>query len=250
MVSSAIGLVETKGLVGAIEAADAMLKAANVSLVGKGYSGEGRVTVVVRGDVGAVKAATDAGAAAAGRVGEVVSVHVIPRLHSDADILMDRLGGNRGSAARAFGKPERAAPAGGGKAAAELKAPAVAQKPPEPKPAATTRPSEASARPAENPKSKGTKTPQQNLFQARAESSFPGRSPAPPPGQRIDLNASTAEDLDALPGVGPALAERIVEYRRERGAFKFLEELRKVPGMSKALAASLKECLYIDSAGR
>ena len=78
----ALGLIETKGLVAAIEAADAMVKAANVVLVGKEYIGAGYVTMLVRGDVGAVKAATDAGAAAARRVGELVSVHVIPRPHA------------------------------------------------------------------------------------------------------------------------------------------------------------------------
>jgi ethanolamine utilization protein EutM len=79
----ALGLVETRGLVGAIEAADAMVKAANVSLLGKEMIGGGFVTIMVRGDVGAVKAATDAGAAAAKRVGDLVSVHVIPRPHGD-----------------------------------------------------------------------------------------------------------------------------------------------------------------------
>jgi ethanolamine utilization protein EutM len=77
--SDALGLVETKGLIGSIEAADAMVKTANVVLAGKEYIGAGYVTVMVRGDVGAVKAATDAGAAAARRVGELVAVHVIPR---------------------------------------------------------------------------------------------------------------------------------------------------------------------------
>ena len=76
--TNALGMVETKGLVGAIEAADAMVKAANVQLVGKEQVGGGLVTVMVRGDVGAVKAATDAGAAAAEKVGELISVHVIP----------------------------------------------------------------------------------------------------------------------------------------------------------------------------
>jgi ethanolamine utilization protein EutM len=85
MSMDALGMVETKGLVGAIEAADAMVKAANVVLVGKEYIGAGYVTVLVRGDVGAVKAATDAGAAAARRVGELVSVHVIPRPHAEAE---------------------------------------------------------------------------------------------------------------------------------------------------------------------
>src|ERR1700741_2785151 len=81
MANEALGMIETKGLVGSIEAADAMVKAANVILVGKEYIGAGFVTVMVRGDVGAVKAATDAGAAAARRVGELVAVHVIPRPH-------------------------------------------------------------------------------------------------------------------------------------------------------------------------
>lgn len=84
----ALGMVETKGLVGAIEAADAMVKAANVVLIGSEYVGGGFVTVMVRGDVGAVKAATDAGAAAARRVGELASVHVIPRPHSDVEMIL------------------------------------------------------------------------------------------------------------------------------------------------------------------
>ncbi len=77
--SDALGMVETKGFIGSVEAADAMVKAANVNLVGTEYIGAGYVTVMVRGDVGAVKASTDAGAAAARRVGELVSVHVIPQ---------------------------------------------------------------------------------------------------------------------------------------------------------------------------
>jgi len=85
MAKEALGMVETKGLVGAVEAADAMVKAANVSLLGKEKIGSGLVTVMVRGDVGAVKASVDAGAAAAKRVGELVSVHVIPRPHSDVE---------------------------------------------------------------------------------------------------------------------------------------------------------------------
>jgi len=84
----ALGMIETKGLVGAIEAADAMVKAANVKLIGKETIGGGYVTVMVRGDVGAVKAATDAGAAAAQRVGELVSVHVIPRPHGDVEMIL------------------------------------------------------------------------------------------------------------------------------------------------------------------
>ena len=86
----ALGMIETKGLVGAVEAADAMVKAANVELIGREQVGSGLVTVMVRGDVGAVKAATDAGAAAADRVGELVSVHVIPRPHSEGDRILPK----------------------------------------------------------------------------------------------------------------------------------------------------------------
>ncbi|HEL1612482.1 TPA: propanediol utilization microcompartment protein PduA [Streptococcus suis] len=88
--ANALGMVETRGLVGAIEAADAMVKAANVTLVGKEQVGGGLVTVLVRGDVGAVKAATDAGAAAAENVGELVSVHVIPRPHSEVEVILPK----------------------------------------------------------------------------------------------------------------------------------------------------------------
>ena len=87
----ALGMIETKGLVGSIEAADAMVKAANVSLIGKVHVGGGLVTVMVRGDVGAVKAATDAGAAAAERVGELLSIHVIPRPHSDVEMILRKI---------------------------------------------------------------------------------------------------------------------------------------------------------------
>ena len=85
MGQEALGLIETRGLVGSIEAADAMVKAANVALVGYEKIGSGLVTVMVRGDVGAVKASVDAGAAAAKRVGELYSVHVIPRPHADLE---------------------------------------------------------------------------------------------------------------------------------------------------------------------
>ena len=88
---NALGMIETKGLVGAIEAADAMVKAANVTLVGKEHIGGGLVTVMVRGDVGAVKSATDAGAAAAERVGELISVHVIPRPHYEIEGILPKV---------------------------------------------------------------------------------------------------------------------------------------------------------------
>lgn len=90
MALEALGLVETLGLIGSVEAADAMVKAANVVLIGKEYIGAGYVTVMVRGDVGAVKAATDAGAAAARRVGELVSVHVIPRPHAEVEKILPK----------------------------------------------------------------------------------------------------------------------------------------------------------------
>lgn len=86
----ALGMIETKGLIGAIEAADAMVKAANVTLVGKEHVGGGLVSVMVRGDVGAVKAATEAGADAASRVGELISVHVIPRPHGDVEAILPK----------------------------------------------------------------------------------------------------------------------------------------------------------------
>lgn len=91
MQNGALGMIETKGFVGCTEAADAMVKAANVVLLGYQRIGGGLVTVMVRGDVGAVKAAVEAGAAAAQKVGELVSVHVIPRPHQDVEALLDRI---------------------------------------------------------------------------------------------------------------------------------------------------------------
>jgi ethanolamine utilization protein EutM len=90
MSQEALGMIETKGLVGAIEAADAMVKAANVTLVGRELVGAGLVTVMVRGDVGAVKAATEAGAEAAQRVGTLLSVHVIPRPNGEVDGILPK----------------------------------------------------------------------------------------------------------------------------------------------------------------
>lgn len=88
MEQQALGMVETRGLVAAIEAADAMVKAANVTLIGTEKIGSGLVTVMVRGDVGAVKAATETGASAAQRLGELVAVHVIPRPHGDVEKIL------------------------------------------------------------------------------------------------------------------------------------------------------------------
>ena len=96
MSQEALGMVETRGFVGSVEAADAMVKSANVTLIGKVYIGAAFVTVFVRGDVGAVKAATDAGAAAARRVGELVSVHVIPRPHSEVEKILPQLPTSKG----------------------------------------------------------------------------------------------------------------------------------------------------------
>ncbi len=103
----ALGMIETKGFVGAVEAADAMVKAANVTLIGKEYIGAGYVTIFVRGDVGAVKAATDAGAAAARRVGELISVHVIPRPHTEVERVLPKSGRT------GYSPDERALQAGG-----------------------------------------------------------------------------------------------------------------------------------------
>mgnify|MGYP001864472869 CR=1 FL=1 len=88
MTMQSLGMVETRGLTAAIEAADAMVKAAEVTLVGTEKSGSGLVTVMVRGDVGAVKAATEAGSSAASRLGELVAVHVIPRPHNDVEKIL------------------------------------------------------------------------------------------------------------------------------------------------------------------
>ena len=102
MNTNSLGMIETKGLIGAIEAADAMVKSANVQLVGKEQVGGGLVSVMVRGDVGAVKAATDAGAAAAEKVGELVSVHVIASPHPEVDAILPhgRLGSQGGAASK------------------------------------------------------------------------------------------------------------------------------------------------------
>ena len=103
MSNQAIGMIETRGYVPALASADAMVKAANVKLIGSEYVGGGFVTVMVRGDVGAVKAATDAGAAAAKRIAELVSVHVIPRPHENVEMILPEsskgsIGGRTGGA--------------------------------------------------------------------------------------------------------------------------------------------------------
>ena len=90
---TALGMIETRGIVASIEAADAMVKAANVTLIGQTKVGGGLVSVLIRGEVGAVKAATDAGASAANKVGEVVSVHLIPRPHDEVETLLANISG-------------------------------------------------------------------------------------------------------------------------------------------------------------
>ena len=107
MQREALGMVETRGLVASIEASDAMVKAANVVLIGNEKIGAGLVTAMVRGDVGAVKAATDAGAAAAAKVGEVVSVHVIPRPHQDVEQILPTTATATGRAAATRRPPNR-----------------------------------------------------------------------------------------------------------------------------------------------
>ncbi len=92
MALEALGMIETRGLTASIEAADAMVKAAEVTLVGTEKIGSGLVSVMVRGDVGAVKAAVEAGTAAASRLGEIIATHVIPRPHSDVEKILPRLG--------------------------------------------------------------------------------------------------------------------------------------------------------------
>lgn len=243
----ALGLIETRGLIGAIEAADAMVKSANVRLVGKGYSGDGLVTVAVRGDVGAVKAATDAGAAAAQRVGELVSIHVIPRPDRDIDMIVDAMNRNLG-----LPVGEGASPAPGTTPVpGSMDASPSVKTPAEPRAQALTASAEEAAIPAE-----------QKVSTAPAGETAPIRSPIQPahagfslaaqqpvsrtPGKRVNLNTATASQLDALPGVGPALAERIVEFREQQGPFGSVEELKKVQGAKKALVTSLKAYLFVD----
>ncbi|WP_147534363.1 BMC domain-containing protein [Bacillus marasmi] len=91
VIDGALGMIETKGLVAALEASDAMVKAANVNLIGKVHVGGGIVTVLVTGDVGAVKAAVESGTSAAERVGQLLSNHVIPRPHNELDIILPSL---------------------------------------------------------------------------------------------------------------------------------------------------------------
>jgi len=235
---AALGMIETRGFIGAVEAADVMMKSANVRLVGNGYSGDGLVTVVVRGDVGAVKAATNAGGVAAQRVGEIVSIHVIPRPDRDTDMIID-------SMIRNLGLPvgEGVSPAPG-----EASAPVPAASEVEPSPlSGTTGPvasmsadtaSEAAIAPAEEP----TAAPVVQVPEAPVAT-------RKTPVRRLNLNTANAEQLDALPGVGPALAERIVEFRAQQGPFSSVEELKKVQGAKKTLVTPLKDYLYVDKKG-
>jgi ethanolamine utilization protein EutM len=248
---TALGMIETRGLIGAIEAADVMVKSANVRLVGRGYSGDGLVTVVVRGDVGAVKAATDAGAAAAGRVGEMVSIHVIARPDKDTDIIID-------SMSRNLGLPvgEGASPAPGVAPASRVAGLAV-EAAPEPGVAALAVPGamtgavwEAAIPPPEEPHvALVIQVPEITAVVPSVPSGLPGMTPAAAretPVRHLNLNTATPEQLDALPGVGPALAERIVEFRTQQGPFSSVEQLKKVQGAKKTLVTSLRDHLYVD----
>jgi ethanolamine utilization protein EutM len=245
---TALGMIETRGLVGAIEAADVMVKSANVRLVGRGYSGDGLVTVVVRGDVGAVKAATDAGAAAAGRVGEMVSIHVIARPDRDTDMIIDNM-------SRSLGLPvgEGASPAPG-----EAPVPTALEAEParllESKvpvaPAFPDTASDAAIPPAEEPLATPViQVPETPIVRPVIPVGLPGVPPGATretPVRRLNLNTASAEQLDTLPGVGPALAERIVEFRTQQGLFSSVEELKKVQGAKRTLVTSLKDHLYVD----
>lgn len=247
----ALGLIETRGLIGAVEAADAMVKSANVRLVGKGYSGDGLVTVAVRGDVGAVKAATDAGAAAAQRVGEMVSIHVIPRPDRDIDMIIDAMGRNLG-----LPLGEGATPAPGMSTVPESDQPSspvedvsglnVQER--------ITPTEERAMIPADEHigvEPAVATTPQVSFIQpAHAGFSIAAQpSASRAPLERVNLNKATTAQLDALPGVGPALAERIVEFREQQGPFTSVEDLKKVQGAKKALVTSLKEYLFVDKKG-
>jgi len=251
---AALGLIETRGLIGAVEAADAMVKSANVRLVGKGYSGDGLVTVAVRGDVGAVKAATDAGAAAAERVGEMVSIHVIPRPDRDTDMIIDTMSRNLG-----LPLGEGATPAPG-----EQPASPAASSSPEFSPANAAIAPPASQEPLMAPQETVVHPEEQVEAEPAMETTptLPFVQPATagfsmvaqppvskPPVERVNLNKATVSQLDALPGVGPALAERIVEFREQQGPFSSVEDLKKVQGAKKALVTSLKAFLFVDKKG-
>jgi competence ComEA-like helix-hairpin-helix protein len=250
---AALGLIETRGLIGAVEAADAMVKSANVRLVGKGYSGDGLVTVVVRGDVGAVKAATDAGAAAAERVGEMVSIHVIPRPDQDTDMIIDTMSRNLGlplgeGATPAPGE-QPAAPAASSSPESSANVTIAPPAPQEPLMA----PEETVVHPEEQTKAEPAMetTPTLPFVQpATAGFSMVAQPPvSKSPVERVNLNKATVGQLDALPGVGPALAERIVEFREQQGPFSSVEDLKKVQGAKKALVTSLKAFLFVDKKG-
>lgn len=242
---AALGMIETRGLIGAVEAADAMVKSANVRLVGKAYSGDGLVTVVVRGDVGAVKAATDAGATAAARVGELVSIHVIPRPAGDTDTIIDSMGRNMGL------------PLGEGASLAPESIVVPAKVEPAIGSAVMTDVPVVSDSAAESQQS--TVGVAGKVSETGTAGKRPASEPAPTASavatevvstqHRVNLNTATAEQLDALPGIGPALAERIVDFRSQQGPFASVDDLKKVQGAKKNLVTSLKDYLYVDKKG-
>ncbi len=242
---AALGMIETRGLVGAIEAADAMVKSANVRLVGKAYSGDGLVTVVVRGDVGAVKAATDAGATAAGRVGELVSIHVIPRPAGDTDTIIESMGHNMGLPAGEGASPAPETISASAQPESAVESPVIATVPVSLDAVADSR---------------------QYTVEVAGKVSGPDvtdKGPGPKPAaavsavtptgvvgrHRVNLNTATAEQLDALPGIGPALAERIIDFRSQQGPFASVDDLKRVQGAKKNLVTSLKDYLYVDKKG-
>jgi ethanolamine utilization protein EutM len=266
----ALGLIETRGLIGAIEAADAMVKSANVRLVGKGYSGDGLVTVAVRGDVGAVKAATDAGAAAGQRVGEVVSIHVIPRPDRDIDMIIEVMSKNLGlpvgegavpapgtSATTESDQPglplgEGAVPASGTVAEPGVSARSAAEMQAESGEQSLNRPTEEGIVVPVPEHAPAVAAPPSVVLGQPAHAGFSltaQPSASKMPTERINLNTATAAQLDALPGVGPALAERIVEFRGQQGPFASVEDLKRVQGAKKALVTSLKDYLFVDKKG-
>ena len=188
----ALGMIETKGLIGSIEAADAMVKAANVYLIGKVHVGGGLVTVMVRGDVGAVKAATDAGAAAAQRVGELISVHVIPRPHMEVEGIL----------------PQRPGPAEEPPAPAPEPDPTPAPQPPVPENDA--QPESASA-PEEN-------TPA--VKEASEEATAPKEAA---PEEADHMTRAALEDMVAQKGLDEAMSEitflRLADLRQLAGEY-------------------------------
>ncbi len=252
----ALGLIETRGLIGAIEAADAMVKAADVSLVGKGYVGGGYVTVMVRGDVAAVKAATDAGASAAHRLGELISVHVIARPDEGVEIILPAA--HRAATVPTPDLPEEPettsveevagkgqmrdtgqAPvsiARAGTLAADRKQATPRSKPNAEGPAILETSGAVSVQGKPEQLAVGKDSPQQqNTLVAEAKSAV----------ARLDLNLASEAELAALPGIGPTLAQSIIAYRDEHGPFRSTRQIEEIKGIGKVLATRLRDQLSV-----